>query len=114
MPEHDAFTAYQSGQFDLAYKLVYPLAVDGNREAQSLLGSLFQLGLGTTRDLSAAQYWYGLSSSQGCSVASNNLAGMLKSEGRLIDSERYYALARQQGFVHTPESPTLEGMGQPA
>jgi TPR repeat protein len=97
-----AFSHYQAGQFDLAFALLKPLAEQGNPEAQSMLGSLYQLGLGTAIDRSEAMRWYRAASGQGSGVASSNLAGMLEMDGQPAEAERYYDLARQQGFSHTP------------
>jgi TPR repeat protein len=98
----EAFSHYQSGQFDLAFSLLQPLAEQGNPEAQSMLGSLYQLGLGTAVDRSEAMRWYRAASEQGSGVASNNLAGMLEMNGQHAEAEQYYDLAQQQGFAYTP------------
>lgn len=111
---NEAFAEYQAGRFDCAFRLLKPLAEQGTPEAQSLLGSLYQLGLGTTVDRGEAMRWYRAASDQGVGVASNNLAGMLELDGRHSEAERFYELARQQDFVHAPQKTAPEGAEIPA
>ena len=104
MITEQAVTAYDSEQFNLAFELLLPLAEQGNAEAQTMLGTLYRLGNGTPADSVAAKQWYEAASAQGHCIASNNLAGMLREEGQQGEAERYYELARAQGFLHTPHS----------
>lgn len=102
MTIEQAFAACRFRQFDLAFELLQPLAEQGNPDAQAMLGSLHELGLGTTRDWKIAKHWYLLlASEQGSPMASNNLAGMFEKQGDYKAAERYYKLAQQQDLVHT-------------
>jgi TPR repeat protein len=65
-----------------------------------MIGTLYQMGLGVEADNSKAVFWYEHSAKQGYSVANNNLAGILALDGQHEESERLYALSREQGFIH--------------
>lgn len=100
MITEQAIAAYDSEQFDLAFELLLPLAEQGDAEAQTMLGTLYQLGRGTSADSVAAKRWYETASAQGHCIGSNNLAGMLREEDQQDEAQRYYELARAQGFLH--------------
>ncbi|MBT3550832.1 MAG: sel1 repeat family protein [Rhodospirillaceae bacterium] len=57
--------AYESRQFETAFKVLKPLAVGGNAEAQLMIGDMYNLGAGVGRDNSAAIEWYRKSAMQG-------------------------------------------------
>ncbi|MEL7070735.1 MAG: hypothetical protein AAGN15_19030 [Cyanobacteria bacterium J06581_3] len=66
----------------LAYTEAFPLLLQsaqaGVAEAQCMLGSMYQLGLGeVTVDETQAMQWYYKSANQGYSAATKNLAGMV-------------------------------------
>ena len=66
----------------LAYTEAFPLlqasARAGIAEAQCMLGSMYQLGLGGVAiDEAQAMQWYYQSANQGYSAATRNLAGMI-------------------------------------
>ena len=44
MITEQAVAAYDSEQFDVAFELLLPLAEQGDAEAQTMLGTLYQLG----------------------------------------------------------------------
>jgi TPR repeat protein len=110
----EALKDYQAGRFDSALNLLKPLAEQGNPEAQSMLGSLYQLGLGTAVNRGEAVRWYRAASAQGVGVASNNLAGLLELDAQHSEAERLYELARRQGFAHSPQKTAPEGAELPA
>ena len=60
------------------------------------------MGLGVDANTEKAVCWYERSAAQGYSVANNNLAGILAVRGQHKESERLYALSREQGFLHGP------------
>ena len=93
---------YTNRQYVKALPLLQPYAECGNTEAQVMLGTLYQLGLGTEVDEARALAWYESASAQGYGLASNNLAGMRFIQGQIEDARRLYQLARNQGFEHTP------------
>ncbi|EDX83532.1 Sel1 repeat family [Synechococcus sp. PCC 7335] len=100
------YLEYQQQDFEAAWPKVIRAAEAGNAEAQCMVGTLYQLGLGAKIDSDKAIEWYERSSAQGYSVATNNLAGMLAIRGEHERSRQLYRLSRQQGFEH---SPTISG-----
>lgn len=72
-----------------------------------MIGSMFDLGLGTQTNVREAIKWYEKSAEQGYGVASNNL-GTIYYSGRegissnRIEAKKWYQKAREQGFVHSP------------
>lgn len=93
---------YINQQYAEALPQLQPYAERGNTEAQAMLASLYQMGLGVEVNEAKAIAWYERASAQGYGLASNNLAGMHFAQGRLKASRRLYQLARAQGFEHTP------------
>lgn len=57
--------AYESRQFETAFRILKPLAMAGNAEAQLLVGDMYNLGAGVGRDNSVAIEWYRKSAMQG-------------------------------------------------
>ena len=57
--------AYKQKDFATALKEATPLAEQGNREAQVLLGRMFLMGQGVSRDPDQAVKWFRLSADQG-------------------------------------------------
>lgn len=87
---------FRRQDYHAALPLLSASASAGDPEAQCLLGSLFQLGLGglEANDMEAMQ-WYYRAANQGHSAATHSLAGMVWA----ISSEAaaaLYQLARQQ------------------
>ncbi|MBE9064582.1 tetratricopeptide repeat protein [cf. Phormidesmis sp. LEGE 11477] len=96
------YIEYQQQDFDAAFPKVKIAAEQGNAEAQCMVGTLYQLGLGAAADSDKAMEWYERASGQGYSVATNNLAGMLAVRGEHEKASQLYTLSRQQGFEHSP------------
>jgi TPR repeat protein len=99
--------AFEEGNFSAALVLLEPFALQGNAEAQCILGNIYHLNLGGLGDPSKALFWYLSSSQQGYSVATNNLAGIYLSgecgvEKDANRSKELYLTAREQGFIHSP------------
>ena len=51
-------SAYTRGDYSLAFSAFTPLANEGNAEAQTLLGNLYENGLGVIKDEKLALDWY--------------------------------------------------------
>jgi TPR repeat protein len=99
-----AKTEYRSQNYDRALELLLPIAESGDAEAQCMVGTIYQLGLGSTEPNEAeAQKWYILSSDRGYGVASNNLATLFCQTDR-ERAMKLYELAREQSFPHSPIS----------
>ena len=53
-----AVTAYQSGDYAQAFKLLQPLAQQGDALAQNNLGFMYQNGFGVAQNYQQAKAWY--------------------------------------------------------
>jgi TPR repeat protein len=95
--------AFRAKNYAAAHGLLLRFAEEGDDEAQTMIGSMYQLGLGGLQvDENEACKWYLLASEKGNGVASNNLGTMALMRGDSEEAERYYQTARNQGFLHTP------------
>ena len=79
-PFEDANNALESGDYATVLKLLHPLAIQGNAEAQLKLGILYATGQGVERDYVAAVKWYRLSAEQGYAEAQFALGVMYHSD----------------------------------
>jgi Sel1 repeat len=57
-PFEDAAAAYERGDFWTALRLLRPLAVHGNADAQAKLGNIWYFGMGVPKDTKLAAGWY--------------------------------------------------------
>lgn len=103
-PVYPGYEAYKQQRYREALTLAEPVAERGNADAQTLVGSLYQLGLGVAVDEAKAIAWYEKASAQGYGLATNNLATMFSVQGQIEESKQLYHLAKEQGFEHTPAS----------
>ncbi len=60
----NALKLYQNKQYTKAYPIIYKEANRGNKEAQYLMGHMFEKGLGVLKNDKNATYWYKQSSSK--------------------------------------------------
>ena len=72
-PIDEASAAYDKKDYERALKLLKPLAVQGNVDAQYLLSRLYQDGKGVPQDYEEALKWYRLAAAQGNSDAQESL-----------------------------------------
>ena len=72
----DAADAYQSKDYETAYKLILPLAKQGYAPAQHNLGLMYQRGQEVSQDYKEAIKWYLLSAEQEYSPAQNTVGAM--------------------------------------
>ena len=93
-------TAAQSGDFATALKEWKPLAGQGDADAQTNLGLMYQNGWGVPQDDKEAVYWYKLAAEQGDAKAQYNLGVMYDvGEGVPQDDKeavRWYTLAAEK------------------
>ena len=93
-------TAAQSGDFATALNEWKPLAGQGDADAQTNLGLMYQNGWGVPQDDKEAVYWYKLAAEQGDAKAQYNLGVMYDvGEGVPQDDKeavRWYTLAAEQ------------------
>jgi TPR repeat protein len=99
----DGIDAGNKGDFKTAYKLLYPLAEQGNAEAQFFLGSMYDLGQGVPQDYKEAVRWYRLSAEQGHANAQFNL-GVRYGNGQGVqrnykEAAKWYRLSAEQGYA---------------
>ena len=68
--------AAQSGDYQTALREWRPLAEQGDKQAQALLGMMYDEGQGVLQDYAEAVRWYRLAAEQGDADSQNNLALM--------------------------------------
>jgi TPR repeat protein len=74
------YVAYDRANYATALNVWLPLAQQGDPQAQTFVGEIFDKGLGTQPDHAAAAYWYQKAAEQGYSRALINL-GFLHEKG---------------------------------
>lgn len=99
----DGTAAMKSGDYESAYQLLYPLAVDGNAIAQDCVGTMLSEGLGVGKDERQAVSWYEKSADQGNAQAQYTLGVMyINGQGVETDPKKgvsYIVKAAKQGLV---------------
>jgi hypothetical protein len=99
-------SAYSAKDYETAHRLLLGIAQGGDAEAQTMIGSMYQLGLGGLQvNEDEATKWYLRAYEKGNGLASNNLGTMALLRGNRTDAIRYYQKARNQGFAHIPSFP---------
>lgn len=68
--------AAEKQDWKAVFNILYPLALEGNLQAQSNLGMLYNLGRGTKVDKEKAYWWFSEAAEGGSIKAINNLAVM--------------------------------------
>ena len=71
-----AITAYQSGDYNQAFKLFQPLAQQGDALAQNNLGVMYENGQGVAQNHQQAFTWFQRAANQGDDDAQYNLGVM--------------------------------------
>jgi len=78
----DASAAHKGGDHQKAFRLLKPLAEQGDADAQALLGYKYHQGLGVPKDDAKAYYWWRKAAEQGNASAQFLLGAMYaKGEG---------------------------------
>ena len=99
----DGTAAMKSGDYESAYKLLYPLAVEGNVTAQDSVGTMLCEGLGVGKDEIQAVSWYEKAADQGFAKSQYALGTMyVNGQGVERDLQKglsYIVKAAQQGLV---------------
>ena len=72
----DAERAYTEGNFAKAERLYRSLAETGVTEAQFILGSMYDIGLGVPQDYTEALKWFRMAAEQGNTKAQSKLGAM--------------------------------------
>ena len=98
---NDPYAAFDAGDYETSYKLLKPLADQGDTDAQNHLGVQYFLGLGVAKDHRKAVEWYRKAAEQGDPDAQRNLGDMYMN-GHGVQKDDYqaylwYFAAVQQG-----------------
>ena len=109
--------ALNRGEYEDAYKVLRPLAEQGNAEAQFYMGHMYLTGQGVTKDPTEAARWYRLAAEQGNSDAEHRL-GLMYYEMYMDsgvpqdrqEAEEWFLRAAKQGDLDAQQS--LEWMEQ--
>jgi TPR repeat protein len=101
-PLEDGTDAMEQGDYQTAYKLLYPLAEQGEAAAQDCIASMFCEGLGVEKDEAQAMEWFQKAADQNYAQAQNALGAMyvngLGTEKDVQKGMTYILKAAQQGL----------------
>ena len=86
----EAFGAFQRGYYLTALQLAMPRAKQGDAHAQTLIGEIYNKGLGVPEDPLAAADWYAMASKAGDPLATFELA-LLYQDGHGVAKDRKHA-----------------------
>jgi hypothetical protein len=75
-PFEDATDAYQRGDYATAFKIIQPLAAQGDAHAQYNLGAMYLQGHGVPQDATEAIKWFRLAAEQGDADAQASLGAL--------------------------------------
>ncbi|MDE2118788.1 MAG: sel1 repeat family protein [Betaproteobacteria bacterium] len=97
----DAERAYAEGNFEKAAKIYRSLAEQGDAEAQLILGSMYDIGLGGPQNYIEAVKWYRMAAEQGNARAQSKLGSMydigLGVSQDYIEAIKWWRMAAEQG-----------------
>jgi len=99
----DGKAAYDRGDYVTAYNELKPLAVQGNAEAQRLLGWMLDFGEGVPQDYAEAMKWYRKAADQGDANALFHI-GVMYADGKgvpkdLVQAHLWFNLAGARGLA---------------
>ena len=97
--------AYETGDYNEAFRLLQPLAEQGNAQAQSILGWLYENGEGVTQDDKQALEWYQKAANQEHAMSQYNLGWMYhQGHGTAIAQNFQQAKAWYQKVLVQPDT----------
>jgi uncharacterized protein len=104
----DALAAGQRSDYATEYRLLRPLADEGDAAAQNRLGIMYESGHGVEQDHADAVKWYRRAADQGYAVAQFNL-GLMYENGRGVQQDEFEAAkwfrrAAEHGFAAAQNS----------
>ena len=104
----DGLLAYGTKDYKKAYKLILPLAEQGNVMAQTTLGVMYQEGHGVPKDYKEAVKWFRRSAERGYAIAQHNL-GVMYLEGYGVpqdhkEAEKWFRRSAEQGIARAQEA----------
>ena len=99
----DASAAHERGDFETAFRLMKPLAEQGNAKAQYNLGVMYHNGEGVQQDHAEAAKWYRKAAEQGIADAHYNL-GVMYHEGDGVtqdhaEAAKWFRKAAEKGYA---------------
>ena len=98
-----ANAAYDAGNYKQAFRLLQPLAQQGNASSQNNLGLMYEKGLGVAQNDKQAVAWYQKAAQQGFALAQVNLALMYENGRGVARNDKqaavWYQKAAQQGHA---------------
>jgi len=99
----DAVAAYNRKDYATAFRLMKPLAENGNGNAQTNLGFMYFSGQGVRKNYAEAVKWYRRAAEQGHPTAQFNL-GLMYANGQgvpqdYLESLNWYRRAADQGYA---------------
>ena len=97
------YVAHDRADYASALRVWLPTAEEGDAEAQTNVGEIFERGLGGNPNYAAAATWYGRAAEQGNTRAQFNL-GTLYENGKGVTADReqaayWYRKAADQGVI---------------
>ncbi|WP_068313416.1 tetratricopeptide repeat protein [Polycladidibacter hongkongensis] len=100
-----AYGAFQRGWYLTALALATKFAQNGDREAQTLIGVIYESGRGVAKDKAKAKLWYELAAKSGDNKAALRL-GVLLLQGEPSTAEKQVAVTylEQAAKVELPEA----------
>lgn len=104
------YTASDRSNYATALKIWLPLAQQGDRQAQTYVGQIYEKGLGLAPDYTVAAHWYQQAAAQGDSTAQLSL-GYLYEQGLGVEKNLITALNwyRKAGGINTDIALELGG-----
>jgi TPR repeat protein len=98
----EGLSAYELGNFDIAYKKLSPLSVKGDAMAQNTLGRMYMQGSGVTKDFNEAFSLFQKAAGKGLPNAQSNL-GVLYASGEGVKQDYklsidWFKKAADQGY----------------
>ena len=100
---NDGLDAYNKGDYKTAFSEWKPLADQGDADAQSNLGVLYENGKGVLKDYKEAVKWYRKSADQGRASGQHNL-GVMYANGKGVlkddkEAVKWYQKAADQDYA---------------
>jgi TPR repeat protein len=97
----DAQNAYDAGNYEIAERLLRPLAEKGNASAQHIIGKMYYLGQGIPQNHLEAMKWFQRSADHGNALAQHNL-GVMHYMGQGVtqdykEAAKWFRLSAEQG-----------------
>jgi hypothetical protein len=101
------YTAYDRANYSTALRVWQPTADQGDKEAQTNIGEIYERGMGAAPDYEKAAYWYKKAADQGYARALINL-GFLYEQGRGVPKDPAMALQMYRRAAGLTGSVSLE------